>query len=735
MSDIYTSKGDTIYLALIFHQHQPFYIDREKDFLLAPWVRTHATKDYYRIPQMLQRYPNLHLTINLTPALLNQLETFYIDRIKPFVNIKTTKFNAKSFLKKIGYRTDALYDLLVKPAEQFNAEDLKYLYNAGWSALSVNEVVRRRFPEFNIIYDEFTAARNEHRIIRTPDKIRALKFWFSFVNIDPDILDGPLRMTDGSICDLSDLIVMHLDHKYYLRHAITEKDCQRLAVEIYKIISNIIPIHKKLQYQIGKNVGQIELTTTPFSHPILPLLCNSNIGKICMPHNSFPKEFKYPEDANEQIRLAIVAHKNSFGEKPLGLWPSEGSVSQGLIPLFAEHGIQWIATDVQILRSSLKDNIGHFTPYKIKSGDSELAIFFRDTELSDRVSFKYQHLQGEEAADDFIKYVLSFATKEKHGDKLLNVIMDGENAWEWYHHDYEAREFFTALYRKLEKLHSTRQIVTVTPSEYIHGNQKRSIPSHPINELPLLNYLAPGSWIHGDFSKWIGSEAKNKAWEILLKAREDLEIVPKHNKPAKLKTKFWYAQKVWEEIYFAEGSDWFWWRGEDQESPTNKKPFDELFFQHLKLAYDYANKAGFKIKTPTLPTLKRIPQPVLKNKPAVRTMHQGGKPVKVKFICDARKANIKTAIYIVGNLEELGEWIPNKIQMYDDKTHGDIKAKDGVWTLELLIPEGTEVHYKYTNSGKPGDWENSEEFPALNRSIIVSADEETIITKDTYGKL
>ncbi len=735
MSDIYTSRDETIYLALVFHQHQPFYVDNGKDFLLAPWVRTHATKDYYRIPRMVQKHPNVHITINLTPSLLIQMEKFYLDRIDPFVDTRSLKFKVKSYFRKNGFKTDALFDLLVKPADRFTNEDLKYLYRDAWSALSINEVVRKRFPELNSLYGEFVSARNQNKLIKTQQKIRELKFWFSFANIDLDFIDGPVKLVDGTVCDLSDLVEMHSDHKYYLRHKITEKDCQRLGVEIYRIISNIVPIHKKMQYHVANNAGQVELTTTPFSHPILPLLCNSNIGKICMPHIPFPEEFIYPEDAEEHIRLGINSHKKAFGENPLGLWPSEGSVSQGLIPIIARHGIQWIATDQQILRNSSNRYLSHLTPYKIKSGDSELSVFFRDTELSDRVSFKYQHLHGEEAADDFIKYILSLASKEKRGDKLINVIMDGENAWEWYHHDPEAREFFTALYRKLEKLHATRQIITVTPSEYIFGNPKRNVPSHPVNQLPHLDYLAPGSWIHGDFSKWIGNDAKNRAWEYLLKAREDLEKVnlPRFNKPAKPKTKQWFAQKAWEEIYFAEGSDWFWWSGEDQESPVNKKPFDELFFQHLKLAYEYSNKAGYKIKTPAFPVYKYIPLPSAKKYSDITTMRQGRKPVKVKFICDARKMAVQSAIYITGNVEELGEWIPNKIIMYDDKTHGDIKSNDGIWTLELSIPEGTEVHYKYTNSGKLGEWGSSEEFPALNRSITVTA--ETTIIKDTYGKL
>lgn len=721
MSDIYQHRGETIYLVLIYHQHQPIYIDYEKDQLVAPWVRTHSTKDYYRMPAMLQKYPNVHCTINLTPSLLKQIEEYYLCRLKPNINLKT----------------DILFDLLIKSTDKFTPRDITNLYKTAWSALSVNEVVRRRFPEFDLLHSEFTQSLKNNFEINNRKKLRELKFWFSLANFDLDFLEVPVKLTDGTIIDISDIVERKPDYKYYLRKPITEAHCQRLALATYRVMSNIIPIHKKLSYNIKANSGQIEIITTPFYHPIIPLLCNSDVGKVCMPNNQFPPKFSYPDDATEQVKQAIRFYEDKFDTIPMGLWPSEGSVSEESLDIFMSCGIKWVATDMQILWKSAKEHLSHLTPYKYK--DSNVAIFFRDTELSDRVSFKYQYLDGEEAADDFIKYVLAQAHRDKKRDRVLTVIMDGENAWEWFHRDYEGREFLNALYRKLEKLFHTRQIITVTPAELIYGNPKRDIAPHPIESLPKLSHLAPGSWIHSDFSKWIGSKEKNQEWELLLQARSDLE---KNNVPygiakkLKPKTKLWYAQQAWHEMYAAEGSDWFWWAGEDQESPSNKKPFDELFLQRIERVYTNANKAGYKLKSPNLPKTRVKTTIGRRTATKINTMQTGRKLVRVIFICDARKVNVKESIYIAGNVEELGDWNPNSVRMYDDATHGDMKANDGIWALEVQLPEGKEISYKYSNSGKIGVWSGSEEFPAHNRTAIIKADDENKhVIKDLFGKL
>ncbi len=728
--------SEPIYLAIIYHQHQPFYVNNEKDILVAPWVRTHTTKDYYRMASLLQKYPNVHATFNLSPSLIIQIKEYYIDRLKPYFDVKTFKFNVNKYFCKKSFRSDPLFDLLVKPAKYFNREDHEYLYINSWSALSVNGVVRRRFPEFERLYLEFNELREKNLFTKNHQKLTELKFWFTIANFDLEILEGPVKLTDGNIIDLSDFIAMNRDHKYYLKRKITEADCQRLAVETYKIFLNVLSIHNKMQLNVERNTGQIELITNPYSHPILPLIYDSDEGKICMPNAPFPNRFNYEIDANKQVKQAIDYHRRTFGKKPLGMWPSEGAVSDAAAMIFQKNGIKWISTDIQILKNSTRDVETLLSPYRYKN----IAIFFRDTELSDRIGFKYQHMDGEEAANDFIKYVLAAGSKEKNKSKLITVILDGENAWEWYHKDYEGREFLHCLYMKLEKLYQTRQIVTVTPSEYLLGNESRSIPPHPVNNLPVINKLATGSWIHADFSKWIGSSQKNLAWEFLLKTRSDLKKakIPNPSQIGNIKpqSKYFYLKRVWEEMHIAEGSDWFWWSGEDQESFLSKKPFDELFYHHLEQVYLYANKAGYKVEVPVFPVTSEEKFRGKLFSKRTKTMETGRRFSKVVFICDAHTIHVPQAIYITGSCEELSDWVPNRTKMYKDKTHGGVKLEKNIWVYELELPEGTEIQYKYTNSGKPGEWEKCEEFPALNRTLRVISNEKGIcIQKDFYGKL
>lgn len=720
MSDIYKSSGKTIYLNLIFHQHQPFYLNANTNTIIAPWVRTHTTKDYIRIPSLLKQYPNVHITINLTPSLLVQIQDKYLNALKKYFDLKKNKLENIDDIPSI----ELLFNLLLKPTNRFTREDSLLLYASNFSALSVNEVVRHQFPQFDKIYKVFSEARKKNIIIRDVQLLRELKFWFTLVNFHLDFLENPIKLADNSIVDLSDLVEIKTDHKYYLRKKITEEDCKRLALETYRMMNNFLLVHKQMRYDYESKTGQIELSTSPYSHPILPLLYDTDSAKECMKNTVLPRRFHFPEDAKIQIERGIETFKKYFYTKPNGIWPSEGAVSNDTVKMFAESDIKWFATDMQILHQSMKGKPSHLIPYNVKN----VVAFFRDTDLSDKISFKYQYFDGEESADDFIKHILSYA--DPNEERVVSVILDGENAWEWYRKDLGARGFLNALFRKLEKLHQTREIVTITPSEYIYGNPSRGIPHHDIEKLPRLNYVSSGSWIHGDFSKWIGNVEKNQAWEVLLEARKTLSAtgvtINELKSKNKLTRKEKYISDAYEYLLLAEGSDWFWWAGEDQES-FQAQPFDELFYGYIKNIYDSLNKAGHKT---VVPEFKKERKTTLYRELKIGTMEVGKKLILVKFICDASDVIVKDAIFIVGNLEKLGEWIPNFIRMNKRKKDRNI------WEYEIEVPVGTEIQYKYTNSGKLGEWSGSEEFPALNRSIIVVPEKDNELEiKDKFGKI
>lgn len=728
-----TSHNGTLFLNLIWHQHQPLYLDPGTDQLQGPWVRTHATKDYYDMAAILEQYPDIHYNVNLTSSLLFQLQKYYVDRLKPYVNLKKNRIDAKKFFAEWKGKTDPWIDLALKPTKNFSEKDLQFLLTNTWNAFGISDVQIARFPAYQKLKE-----RNARKETFSEQELREIKFWFYLAHFDPDFLEKKVWLADATIIDLTDLVTKHADGTYHLTKEITEDDCNRIVVEMYKVCTNIVPIHRKLMYNHKTHQGQIEVATTPFFHPILPLIYDSDLARNCQPNDLLPNRFRFPQDADAQVAMAVEYYKKTFKQPPLGMWPGEGSVAHDIVPIFKKNGIQWIATDEKILARSKPTHQPKYFPYEVDGHD--VAIVFRETELSDKIGFTYQNYEGEAAAEDFIRSILKYAPKEGESeDRLLTVILDGENAWEWYRKDCDGKEFLHSLYKKLSKLYKKRQVVTVTMSEFIHGNPHRGVPAHPVESMRKLDWLYPGSWINANYDTWIGEDEENRAWNYLLTARQDLEKSGlKHPKPTdaepKPHTKKWYAYKAWEAMYAAEGSDWFWWYGTDQSAPSGDKPFDLAFITYLKHVYTFGRKAGGKFpKREFVPIIAEHEQ--LSSKLAGGTMAQGGaNMVTVVFKCDARKIFVRRGIYISGNHELLGNWVPNTVRMYDDTTQGDEVANDGIYTLMVQIPAGTTLEYKYTNSGPHGTWEG-DEAPGRNRTLVIDGKEPKIVVNDVFGEI
>ncbi len=732
-----------VYLNIIWHQHQPLYVNPETDQLQGPWVRTHATKDYYDMAAMLKNYPDIHCNINLTSSLLHQLREYYVNRMKPFVNTKKNRVDAKGLLKKWGGKTDPWIDLTLKPTKDFTAKEKAHLYKNTWNAFGISEVMIDRFPEYAALKAKLESGKDNPGDIFTEQEMREIKFWFYLAHFDPDFFGGPVKLADGTVCDLSDLLESRADKKFYLKRQVTEDDCNRIVAEAYKVMANVVLIHKQLLYSAEQRRGQVEVITTPYYHPILPLIYDSDLAKICQPNDALPQRFAYPQDAEAQVVKAVKMYKEVFGVAPTGMWPGEGSVAQPVLNVLRRNGILWTASDVKVLTRSEPKNSQNTTAYRFPAGtdkrgsDLSMALVFRDTELSDRIGFKYQNYKGEDAAEDFVKTILSFAPKSDQADVLITVILDGENAWEWYRQDIDGKEFLNAFYRKLSALYASGQIITTTTTEYLQGNATRGIGPHPILQLPAMTQLWPGSWINGNYDTWIGEQEENKAWEYLLRARTDLEKSglkrPDPNAaPPKQGTRAWYTYMTWEAMYAAEGSDWFWWYGNDQSAPAGDEPFDEAFRIHLENMYKFARRAGASISSPGF-------EPILlkgaKAEGGQGTMAQSkGEMQTVRFVCDASKHAVPIAIFIVGNLPQLGEWIPNVVRLTDDGTGGDETANDGLWSIEIDLPVGEEIQYKYTNSGARGEWVPSEEFAQRNRSLTLKKSDTPITITDVFGQ-
>jgi alpha-amylase/alpha-mannosidase (GH57 family) len=717
-------NGKTLFLNIIWHQHQPLYLDPGSDQLQGPWVRTHGTKDYYDMVSLVERYPAVHFTVNLTSSLMVQLEEYYVERLKPSVNLKKNRVDAKKYFATFGGKTDPWIDLALKPTSKFNVRDREYLLTNVWSALSVSDVIIGRFPEYHALRDKF---RNSGTRALSEQELREIKFWFYLANFDPDFLEHKTKLAGGSTIDLTDLIEKLSDGTYRLLKSITEDDCNRIVAETYKVLAAIIPAHKKLMYRSSTHKGQVEVITTPFFHPILPLIFDSNLAKLCQPNDPMPQQFSFPQDADAQVAKAVAYFKKLFRVSPTGMWPAEGAVAHEVARVFAKHGIKWIATDEKILARSKGTNTAKYHPYALSGNGVKVpvAIVFRDTELSDKIGFTYQSWKGEDAASDFIGSILKYVPSTDDPDRLLTVILDGENAWEWYRLDNDGKEFQNALYRKLSELYQTRVVVTTTVTEFIDGNSERGVPPHPIKSMDTLQWLWPGSWINANYDTWIGENEENSAWNYLLTARTDLGNSglkapdPKAQTPRK-GTRAWFGAKAWESMYAAEGSDWFWWYSTDQTAPGGEKPFDIAFITYLKNVYKFARLA--KAKMP-----KRIFAPINQDtaspKSSQGTMAQSRPDLAaVVFNVDCKDMYVRKCVYIAGNHEVLGSWVPNKIRMYDDGTHGDQAENDGIWSLEVFLPVGAEIEYKYSNSGAEGSWNPGEEFSSSNRKFKVQSE-------------
>jgi alpha-amylase/alpha-mannosidase (GH57 family) len=301
----------------------------------------------------------------------------------------------------------------------------------------------------------------------------------------------------------------------------------------------------------------------------LPLLYNTKIAKEANPKTVLPKiNFSYPEDARAQINNAVNFFKDRFGAQPLGMWPSEQSVCEHILPLIIQSGIQWIVADEGLLFKSLKkkkrDTRLLYQPHLLRREDGDLSIIFRDRNLSDLLGFVYHAWGAQAAVTDFMRHMENISNAFKKQDILVAVAMDGENAWEYYLND--GHDFLNLLYQRLSE---AKFLKTTTVKEYLN--------SHPAKN--QINRLAAGSWIYAEFGKWIGNPHKVLAWESLARARNELQKVLSDQKQLAI-----LGDKIdlaWKQIYIAEGSDWFWWYGEDSQDA----PFDKLFRAHLSNFY------------------------------------------------------------------------------------------------------------------------------------------------------
>ncbi|MBI3318684.1 MAG: glycoside hydrolase [Candidatus Omnitrophica bacterium] len=496
-------------LAFLWHMHQPWYQDPQTGVLALPWVRLHACKDYLDMPRLLQEHEKIRAVFNFSPSLLTQIEQYAQGAV------------------------DLHLALCLREAEALSEKEASALIGIGFSGL--RERMIDPYPRYHELW--LKAGRGNPF---SPLELRDLQVWSNLSWIDPRwVREQPF---------LRDL--------FEKGAGFTEGEKRELLEFQRKLLGEVIPAYRRLEES-----GQAELSTSPWAHPILPLLSDSDIARKTNPGIRMPAEaFRFPEDAGWHLEAACAEHARRFGRRPRGLWPSEGSLSEAVLPAVSRAGFEWLATDEELLwkSHSSSDRRILYRPYRVPGGERELTLLFRDHLLSDLIGFVYSSWRPEEAARDFLRRLKAVEEASHSASALVLVALDGENAWEAYPQDGEP--FLRALDQAISEAPWLR---CVGVSEYLK--------EHPPQE--RLSSLAPGSWIRGEFSTWIGHEPQNRAWEALLAARRIAG--PQESRS----------------LAIAEGSDWFWWLGPEHSSPQDPV-FDRLFRQHLKEVYQEAGKTA-----------------------------------------------------------------------------------------------------------------------------------------------
>ncbi len=522
-------------LIFLWHQHQPFYKDLVTGEYRLPWVRLHGLKDYYGMVKLLDEFPNVHQNFNLVPSLMAQIQD-YVE----------------------GTAQDPFLSVATKPANDLNAKERQFALQYLFQANPANLI--GRYPRYRELLEKYRD--NAYSPERAEKHFQARDF------TDLQVLSQIAWFDEFFLEDKDVAELIRKERNYSL-------DDQRFVIAREReLMGKVLPA-----YADAAKKGSIEISATPFYHPILPLVCDTNAGATSSPGLPLPQNrFRHPEDAREQIVRALDLHQKVFGVKPQGMWPSEGSVSEEVLAIAHSLGIRWMATDEGVLGRSTglffqRDGNGRlpahlaerlYNIHRYESGKTAMNLVFRDHTISDLIGFVYSGMDPNDAAGHLLHNIKEAAQPvlAQGRDAVVSVILDGENAWEYY--PKSGREFLRRFYDALQ-CESNLEAVTVAEAIARHCNFS-TLPS-----------LVPGSWINANFNVWIGAPEDNRAWDYLQHARDF--YAQNQGRATEAQQKLAY-----EEILIAEGSDWNWWYGPEHHS-ANDRDFDELYRKHLSNIY------------------------------------------------------------------------------------------------------------------------------------------------------
>jgi alpha-amylase/alpha-mannosidase (GH57 family) len=520
---------------LLWHQHQPFYKDLVTGEYRLPWTRLHALKDYYGMVKLLDEFPKVHQNFNLVPSLMVQIQD-YVE----------------------GTAHDPFLSVAAKPAKDLSVEERRFALQYLFQANPTNVI--GRYPRYQELWQRFRE-HGDH-----PE--RAERYFSAQDFTDLQVL-SQIAWFDELFLEEKDIAALVTKARGY------SLDDQKLVMTREReFLGRVLPA-----YAAAGKKGSIEISATPFYHPILPLVCDSNAGAVSSPGLPLPQNrFRHPEDAREQLVRALDLHEKIFGSRPKGVWPSEGSVSEEMLGIAHSLGIQWMATDEGVLGRTTglffaRDGNGRMPAhlseklYNIhcyEKGSTAMHMVFRDHSISDLIGFVYSGMPPTDAAQHLLNSIKDAARPvlDRGRDAVVSIILDGENAWEYY--PKSGREFLRRFY---DKLQNEPGLEAVTISEAIARHK----------DFGKLTSLVPGSWINANFNVWIGAPEDNRAWDYVYHAREFYAQNAARAGEAQRKLAF-------DEILIAEGSDWNWWYGPEHHS-ANDRDFDELYRKHLSNVY------------------------------------------------------------------------------------------------------------------------------------------------------
>jgi alpha-amylase/alpha-mannosidase (GH57 family) len=520
-------------VVLLWHMHQPYYVNPLTKTAMMPWVRLHSVKGYLDMIDILQKVPGVQVNFNFTPVLVKQIEELANGEVidlwetwsrKP---VEALHIDEKKRILEDFFKLN--WDTMIKPYPRYL--DLLHRRGMSWSERSLDETVS----------------------LFSDSDFRDLQVWYNLAWCGYSAVKRfPL---------LAELRKQGRDFTEEQKNAVLDihRDILRLVLSLYRDATTR---------------GQVEITTTPFFHPIMPLVYDTDFARRCMPHATLPLRFTAPEDVRAHLRLAQEQHARVFGQKARGLWPSEGSVAPELIPLFQEAGIEYFCTDEGNLFHSLEQdpawsgkNVDHlelFQGWRIRYEDASVQALFRERPLSDFIGFNAARNEAPRSVEYLMHHFDHLASILTQPNQAVCIALDGENAWEAFPDGGE--KFLTLFY---ENLAARNNFHTRKLGDYFTEFPSRVECAH----------LHTGSWINSDFDIWIGDPEENKGWEWIGQTRAFLtERIAKGGLTPE------QVQAAWWEIYAAEGSDWFWWYGPDFTTDCDFL-FDELFRTHLQNVY------------------------------------------------------------------------------------------------------------------------------------------------------